>query len=272
MSGRFRVGTDLATRLHRLGYTRELGFHQFLYPSEPDTRAILKFLLDKMPKAADADNAAYSGGGKDDGARGRLDTATERAAAAVAASLRRGSGFQTNNKKKSSSSKTAGGAGAGAGAGGGFAALKGALKAGGGLAAVAAASAKDARRAAREARPFWTTPLTNPSAAAAASSSSPHLPAPPPPPPPFTSGAPRGYLPPSLLEYAAGSVVAAQMKAETQLARLAGLTNGGGGKGLGLGPGAAAGEGGGKGAFLLDADGEVVPCCPVSHSRFTFHA
>ena len=87
MSGRFRVGTDLATRLHGLGYTRELGFHQFLYPSEPDTRAILKFLLDKMPKAADADKAAAYAG-QQGGARGQADTAADRAAAAVAASLR----------------------------------------------------------------------------------------------------------------------------------------------------------------------------------------
>ena len=40
MSGRFRVGTELAARLQACGYSRELGFHQFLYPAEQDTRAI----------------------------------------------------------------------------------------------------------------------------------------------------------------------------------------------------------------------------------------
>jgi hypothetical protein len=217
MSGRFRVGTDLAGRLHALGYTRELGFHQFLYPSEPDTRALLKFLLDKMPKAPDADTAA-----QDDGVRGRAaDTAAERAAAAVAAALRRGSGFAATKKS--------------GGGGGGLAALKGALKAGGGgLAAVAAIAAKDARRnAVREARPFWTTPLTTASSANV----------------PFTSGAPRGYLAPSLLEYTAGSVVAAQMKAEAQLARLA-AADGTSTTGRARGPG-------GK-AFLVDADGNPI--------------
>ena len=164
-SGRFRCGTDLAARLLALGYSRELGFHQFLYPGEHDTRAILKFLLDKMPpKAQDATGAGgaegpggVNGGGGSGGARGRPATAAERAAVAVGAALRKGSGLRGVRSRSASAmaSSTAPGKPSGPSFGG----LKGALKTG--LAAVAAAAAKDAQRAGRPpARPFWSTRLT----------------------------------------------------------------------------------------------------------------
>jgi len=64
MSGRFRVGTDLAVRIQRLGYRGDLGFHQLLYPNEADVRRALTFLLDKVPKASasvtQADGGAIS--------------------------------------------------------------------------------------------------------------------------------------------------------------------------------------------------------------------
>ncbi len=68
MSGRFRVGTDLASRMQRLGYRGDLGFHQLLYPNEADVRRILVFLLDRVPKAAgaaaQAEGAAASAGAR----------------------------------------------------------------------------------------------------------------------------------------------------------------------------------------------------------------
>lgn len=52
MSGRFRVGTDVAARLQGLGLRGNIGFHQLLYPNEADVRTILMFLLDRLPKAS----------------------------------------------------------------------------------------------------------------------------------------------------------------------------------------------------------------------------
>jgi len=74
MSGRFRVGSDLAARIRRLGFRGDLGFSQLLYPSEADVRRLLAFLLDKLPKQGAA------------GARReRPATAAARAAAALGA-------------------------------------------------------------------------------------------------------------------------------------------------------------------------------------------
>ncbi len=61
MSGRFRVGTDLAVRIQRLGYRGDLGFHQLLYPNEADVRRALTFLLDKVPKASASATPADGG-------------------------------------------------------------------------------------------------------------------------------------------------------------------------------------------------------------------
>ena len=68
MSGRFRVGTELAVRIQRLGYRGDLGFHQLLYPNEADVRRVLTFLLDKVPKAS-ASAAPTSGGATSASAR-----------------------------------------------------------------------------------------------------------------------------------------------------------------------------------------------------------
>jgi hypothetical protein len=59
---RFRVCTSLATAISGLGFPGELGFSQILYPSEAETRRILLFLVDQMPK----------GGQEGDGAGGAL--------------------------------------------------------------------------------------------------------------------------------------------------------------------------------------------------------
>eukprot|EP00656_Telonema_subtile_P045070 TRINITY_DN51336_c0_g1_i2.p1 TRINITY_DN51336_c0_g1~~TRINITY_DN51336_c0_g1_i2.p1 ORF type:complete len:630 (+),score=163.99 TRINITY_DN51336_c0_g1_i2:136-2025(+) len=50
MSSRFRVCTNLATAVEKFGYTGDIGYNQFMYPNEKETRKILSFLLETMPK------------------------------------------------------------------------------------------------------------------------------------------------------------------------------------------------------------------------------
>ncbi|XP_056394933.1 coiled-coil domain-containing protein 22 [Hyla sarda] len=60
MSARFRIGTSLAQACQDLGYTGEVGYQTFLYSSEPDIRALLIFLAEKLPRHSqeDADQPA----------------------------------------------------------------------------------------------------------------------------------------------------------------------------------------------------------------------
>ena len=46
----FRLCTTLAEAVAVLGFKAELGFNNFLYPSERETRTLLLFLVDAMPK------------------------------------------------------------------------------------------------------------------------------------------------------------------------------------------------------------------------------
>ncbi len=76
MSSRFRVCSNIASAITKLGYQDELGFQAFLYPNEKvnkvkfnavfsatqmnihqETRKLLMFLVEKLPRtdAADAD-------------------------------------------------------------------------------------------------------------------------------------------------------------------------------------------------------------------------
>ena len=80
MSGRFAVGTALASRIAALGYRGDIGFHQLLYPTEADVRAILAFLLDRLPRATASDAAPTRAVDADSGA--------SRAREAIAALLR----------------------------------------------------------------------------------------------------------------------------------------------------------------------------------------
>uniref|UniRef100_A0A8C4WYD9 Coiled-coil domain-containing protein 22 n=1 Tax=Eptatretus burgeri TaxID=7764 RepID=A0A8C4WYD9_EPTBU len=50
MSARFRAGTRLAQACQDLGYTREVGYHTFLYGSEVETRNLLMFLVERLPR------------------------------------------------------------------------------------------------------------------------------------------------------------------------------------------------------------------------------
>ena len=60
---RFRTCTALANAISGLGFPGEIGFNHFLYPSEKETRQLLLFLVDQMPKASDADGGGALGGG-----------------------------------------------------------------------------------------------------------------------------------------------------------------------------------------------------------------
>ncbi|XP_004588055.2 coiled-coil domain-containing protein 22 [Ochotona princeps] len=60
MSARFRLAMSLAQACMDLGYPLELGYQNFLYPSEPDLRDLLLFLAERLPADAseDADQPA----------------------------------------------------------------------------------------------------------------------------------------------------------------------------------------------------------------------
>ncbi|XP_062939225.1 coiled-coil domain-containing protein 22 isoform X3 [Cynocephalus volans] len=60
MSARFRLAMSLAQACMDLGYPLELGYQNFLYPSEPDLRDLLLFLAERLPPDAseDADQPA----------------------------------------------------------------------------------------------------------------------------------------------------------------------------------------------------------------------
>ncbi|CAL8280793.1 unnamed protein product [Boreogadus saida] len=50
MSARFRVGMGLAQACQDLGYKGEMGYQTFLYSNEPEIRALLMFLVEKLPR------------------------------------------------------------------------------------------------------------------------------------------------------------------------------------------------------------------------------
>lgn len=55
MSARFRLAMSLAQACMDLGYPLELGYQNFLYPSEPDLRDLLLFLVERLPTDASED-------------------------------------------------------------------------------------------------------------------------------------------------------------------------------------------------------------------------
>ena len=61
---RFRLCTSLARAIAGLGYTEEVGFNNFLYPNAKDTRKLLLYLVDAMPRSeATGDGFALGAGG-----------------------------------------------------------------------------------------------------------------------------------------------------------------------------------------------------------------
>ena len=187
MSGRFRVGTELAARLQACGYSRELGFHQFLYPAEQDTRAILKFLVDRMPKTLEVDKTSSSG--NEQNGRGRLVNASERAASGVGDSLRQGSEMRAITSANSDT---------------GAARLRAAVQRME-LTAVAASSARARRRSPKSSTPFWTVHLRADELKSSV---------------PFTSQSPPAFVLSSTLEYVVQDAAATLSRAEAQLHKL----------------------------------------------------
>lgn len=56
-AGRFRSTSTLASSIEGLGWTEELGYQAFLYPNEKDIRKLLMWLVDKVPKIDNAEEA-----------------------------------------------------------------------------------------------------------------------------------------------------------------------------------------------------------------------
>ena len=52
MSLRFRIATNIANALKDAGYSAEVGYDQFLYPNEKDTRKMLLYLVEQIPKTS----------------------------------------------------------------------------------------------------------------------------------------------------------------------------------------------------------------------------
>ncbi|XP_067909683.1 LOW QUALITY PROTEIN: coiled-coil domain-containing protein 22-like [Heterodontus francisci] len=50
MSARFRIGMSLAQACQDLGYEGEIGYQTFLYSSEPESRNLLMFLVENLPR------------------------------------------------------------------------------------------------------------------------------------------------------------------------------------------------------------------------------
>ena len=64
MASKFRVCTELAEAVKKLGYREEIGFHQFLYPAEKSSRELVAFLLDRLPQATRGEQAVADMGGE----------------------------------------------------------------------------------------------------------------------------------------------------------------------------------------------------------------
>ncbi len=60
-AGRFRVATGAAQIIKEMGFNDEIGYNNFLYPSEVDTRKLLSFLIDKVPKVDKSDESSRAG-------------------------------------------------------------------------------------------------------------------------------------------------------------------------------------------------------------------
>ncbi|KAJ4458980.1 hypothetical protein PAPYR_5025 [Paratrimastix pyriformis] len=47
----FRICSNMATAIKKLGFAGDLGYHNFLYPNESDVRNMFLFLVEKLPKS-----------------------------------------------------------------------------------------------------------------------------------------------------------------------------------------------------------------------------
>ena len=92
---RFRVAGAYAEALRTIGYggDGEIGFQQFLYPSEASARSILKFVLDKLPRKEVEEAISGSAGGRTKNETVGVGSAGQRAIKAVAKSTRAGAAW-----------------------------------------------------------------------------------------------------------------------------------------------------------------------------------
>eukprot|EP01027_Heterolobosea_sp_BB2_P015210 GEZU01021782.1.p1 GENE.GEZU01021782.1~~GEZU01021782.1.p1 ORF type:complete len:618 (-),score=191.63 GEZU01021782.1:14-1831(-) len=66
MSARYRTCSNLANIITSLGFTGELGYNQFMYPNVKDTRKLLTWIVEALPKLKDGENEDEQvGTGKD---------------------------------------------------------------------------------------------------------------------------------------------------------------------------------------------------------------
>ena len=82
MASKFRLCSELAEAVKKLGYREEINFHQFLYPAEKSSRELIAFLLDRLPQAMRGDK----GGGDMTGGKGLVSL---NVSAALSASISR---------------------------------------------------------------------------------------------------------------------------------------------------------------------------------------
>lgn len=57
-ASRHRLCTQIAARLKELGFEGEIGYNQLLYPNESSTRAVLTWLVDRLPRTDEEGGAA----------------------------------------------------------------------------------------------------------------------------------------------------------------------------------------------------------------------
>jgi len=67
MSARVSVCTNVASTIKDMGYRKDLGYHQLLYPNETDTRDCIMFLAKNVPEEAATDAAMNSSSNRGDG-------------------------------------------------------------------------------------------------------------------------------------------------------------------------------------------------------------
>eukprot|EP00268_Persea_americana_P001215 TRINITY_DN10366_c0_g2_i8.p1 TRINITY_DN10366_c0_g2~~TRINITY_DN10366_c0_g2_i8.p1 ORF type:complete len:431 (+),score=118.02 TRINITY_DN10366_c0_g2_i8:267-1559(+) len=48
VADRFKICTDISSAIKTLGYAGDLSFHQFLYPSDEDSRKLVRFLVERL--------------------------------------------------------------------------------------------------------------------------------------------------------------------------------------------------------------------------------
>ena len=78
-AARFRITSALSSEVKEKGYGGELGYESFLYPNEAEVRRVLRWLVEKLPKAEEAVEDEQAAGG------GRAGDVQSQVAAALAA-------------------------------------------------------------------------------------------------------------------------------------------------------------------------------------------